>query len=160
MSLCEILCLCVCVCVCLRVSLSVSLYLCVCVCVCLHYVALALQLLPLLPTVLISSAHSSSSPMLCYSKLYVMHAMPPHPVFLRVLVWVSSDECAAQAAVEWRKDMYAKCDSRIGKLTRDPSTGGGWCPSEVQLQWVDDGSESGNIKAAELTRLTAAEILV
>ena len=95
-----------------------------------------------------------------------MHAMSSHPVFLRVLVWVSSEECAAQAAVEWRKDMYAKCDSRIGKLTRDPSTGGGWFGGggggspEVQLQWVDDGSESGNIKAAELTRLTTAEILV
>ena len=95
-----------------------------------------------------------------------MHAMPPHPVFLPVLEWVSSEECAVQAAVEWRKDMYAKCDSRIGKLIRDPSTGGGWFGGggggspEVQLQWVDDGSESGNIKAAELTRVTAVEIQV
>ena len=51
--------------------------------------------------------------------------------------------------------MYARQGSRIGKLTRDPD-----CSGDVKLQWVDDGSESGWIKAAELTRLTAVEIQV
>jgi len=51
--------------------------------------------------------------------------------------------------------MYARQGSRIGKLTMDPDS-----YREVKLQWVDDGSESGNIKAAKLTRLTAVEIQV
>lgn len=51
--------------------------------------------------------------------------------------------------------MYARQGARIGKLTmaRDSYR-------EVQLQWVDDGSESRYVKAAELTRLTAVEIQV
>ncbi len=51
--------------------------------------------------------------------------------------------------------MYAKHGSRIGQLTMDPAHGG-----YVKLRWVDDGSESGYIKAAELTRATAVETQV
>ena len=58
-----------------------------------------------------------------------------------------------QAAVEWRNDMYAKCDSRIGKLTEDPDYG------YVELQWLDDGT-SDWIETITLIRLTAAEMQV
>ena len=51
--------------------------------------------------------------------------------------------------------MYAKHGSRIGQLTMDPDIGGA-----TKLRWVDDGSESGYIRAAELTRLTAVETQV
>ena len=51
--------------------------------------------------------------------------------------------------------MYARQGARIGKLTMDPDS-----DREVKLQWVDDGSESRYVKAAELTRLTAVEIQV
>jgi hypothetical protein len=51
--------------------------------------------------------------------------------------------------------MYARQGARIGKLTMDPDYN-----CDVKLQWLDDGSESGYVKAAELTRLTAVEIQV
>ena len=51
-----------------------------------------------------------------------------------------------QGHTEWAKGMHANSDSRIGKIVQGPDRDG-----EVKLQWIDDGSTSGWIKAATLS---------
>jgi len=62
--------------------------------------------------------------------------------------WVVVDE----NHVEWRKGMFAKVDSRFGRLVCDPHQDG-----DVKLQWSDGKKSWKNITA--LTRPTAAELL-
>ena len=69
--------------------------------------------------------------------------LPLHTVFCTDQLGLSR---VGQGHTEWAKGMHANSDSRIGKIVQGPDRDG-----EVKLQWIDDGSTSGWIKAATLS---------